>query len=184
MSVVDKNRSYENEMGKGQTTAASAARKRGRPAGPPEEVKRHALGIRTTKKLKNLLQRAADSSGRSVAQEIEFRLEQSFSLESLLGRQEALLPAVAFELSGKHRAAATGHPAADWWNDQFSYEEAITATVETLWLQHPADGWSQRRHWLQRLLGRLVAPYRKTLSDEDLTIKPSAVDLSAPVGRS
>lgn len=65
-------------MGKGQTRA----RKRGRPALPADEVKRHALGIRTTKKLKDLLQHATDSSGRSVAQEIEFRLEESFWREA------------------------------------------------------------------------------------------------------
>jgi hypothetical protein len=66
-------------MGKGQ---ARPARRRGRPALPTEAVKRHALGIRTTKRLKDALQYAADSSGRSVAQEIEFRLEQSFRQEA------------------------------------------------------------------------------------------------------
>jgi hypothetical protein len=55
---------------------------------PPDEVKRHSLGIRTTKKLKDALQRAADLSGRSVAQEIEFRLEQSFEVEKAFGGRE------------------------------------------------------------------------------------------------
>jgi hypothetical protein len=79
MRAADKMRNSENEMGKGQVRPA---RQRGRPALPTEEVKRHALGIRTTKGLKDALQHAAESSGRSVAQEIEFRLEQSFRQEA------------------------------------------------------------------------------------------------------
>ena len=66
---------------------------RGRPALPPEKGKRHAVGIRTTKELKDLLQRAADLSGRSLAQEIEYRLEASFQTEDTFGgpRTAALL---------------------------------------------------------------------------------------------
>jgi len=66
---------------------------RGRPALPPEKGKRHAVGIRTTRELKDLLQRAADLSGRSLAQEIEYRLEASFQTEDAFGgpRTAALL---------------------------------------------------------------------------------------------
>ena len=66
---------------------------RGRPALPPEKGKRHAVGIRTTRKLKDLLQWAADLSGRSLAQEIEYRLEASFQTEDAFGgpRTAALL---------------------------------------------------------------------------------------------
>jgi hypothetical protein len=60
---------------------------RGRPALPSEKAKRHAVGIRTTKQLKGLLQGAADSAGRSLAQEIEFRLEQSLDHERILAEQ-------------------------------------------------------------------------------------------------
>ncbi len=65
--------------------ARQERRPRGRPALPSDKGKRHAVGIRTTRELKDLLQRAADLSGRSVAQEIEFRLEQSFEVEKTLG---------------------------------------------------------------------------------------------------
>jgi hypothetical protein len=170
-------------MGKGQMRPAPA-RRRGRPALPAEEAKRHPLGIRTTKKLKDLLQRAADSSGRSVAQEIEFRLEQCFSLETILGGQEALLPAAAFALAGQHVAEVSGHPAAEWRNDRHCYEEAMLALLEVLWRQHPAPGdipWRARRYWLERAIGRLAAPYRQGLNEEDLTLRPSAVDLFSPV---
>ena len=69
---------------------------RGRPALPPEKGKRHAVGIRTTRELKDLLQRAVDLSGRSLAQEIEYRLEASFQTEDAFGgpRTAALLRAL------------------------------------------------------------------------------------------
>ncbi len=53
-------------------------RKRGRPALPPEKGKRYPLNMRTTKVLRDSLEAAAIESGRSLAQEVEFRLEQSF----------------------------------------------------------------------------------------------------------
>jgi hypothetical protein len=70
-----------------------AKKARGRPALPPEKGKRHAVGIRTTREVKDLLQRAADLSGRSLAQEIEYRLEASFQTEDAFGgpRTAALL---------------------------------------------------------------------------------------------
>ncbi|MBV8736484.1 MAG: hypothetical protein JO007_04345 [Alphaproteobacteria bacterium] len=72
-------------------------RRRGRPSLPPEKGKRYPVGIRTTKQLKDLLHAAATASGRSVAGEIEHRLEQSFQTEALYGgpRTAALLRALA-----------------------------------------------------------------------------------------
>jgi hypothetical protein len=174
-------RCIENEMRKGQQPTTPAARRRGRPALPTEEGKRYAVGIRTTKKLKDSLQHAADSSGRSVAQEIESRLERSFLLETILGTPEAVLPAAAFALAGQQAAEACGHPAADWRNDRHCYETALLALVAVLWRQHPAPGWRAIRHWLQRVIGRLAAPYRAQLNDDDLTLKASAIDLATPV---
>ncbi len=55
------------------------SRKRGRPPLPPDQAKRHALGIRTTKTLKERIADAAGASGRSLAQEAEHRLEGSFA---------------------------------------------------------------------------------------------------------
>jgi hypothetical protein len=74
-----------------------AIRHLGRPSLPPEQGKRYPVGIRTTKELKDLLQAAATASGRSVAQEIEHRLETSFQTEALYGgpRTAALLRGLA-----------------------------------------------------------------------------------------
>jgi hypothetical protein len=43
--------------------------------------KRFPLSLRTTKELRQRLEKAATSSGRSLAQEIEIRLERSFHQE-------------------------------------------------------------------------------------------------------
>src|SRR4051812_22965736 len=50
----------------------------GRPPKPISEVKRHSVGLRTTKAMYDRLHAAAAESVRSVAQEIEYRLEMSF----------------------------------------------------------------------------------------------------------
>jgi hypothetical protein len=51
-----------------------AARPRGRPPLPAEEAKRSPLTIRTTKAQKDELLRAGKAAGRSLAEEIKFRL--------------------------------------------------------------------------------------------------------------
>jgi hypothetical protein len=76
------------EIERDMPRAPQDRRPRGRPTLPSDEAKRHSLGIRTTKKIKDALQRAAELSGRSVAQEIEFRIEQSFDVEKAYGGPE------------------------------------------------------------------------------------------------
>jgi hypothetical protein len=51
----------------------------------PPEGKRHPLNIRTTRELREQLESAANRSGRSLAQEMEMRLDHSFADERLLG---------------------------------------------------------------------------------------------------
>src|SRR3954465_4904348 len=98
-------------------------KRRGRPALPPEKGKRYALGLRTTKELRDLLQQAADSSGRSLAQEIEFRLERSFERERTLAE---LLPAsLGGERTSRHVQALAG----------------IACNVSVLSEQGNADAW-------------------------------------------
>jgi hypothetical protein len=93
--------------------------------------KRHALGIRTTKQLKDLLQRAADSSGRSIAQEIEFRLEQSFE------RERTLADGMTDALGGPRTAAllrALAGQAQSWsGDDRWLDNHAGFSTVREMW---------------------------------------------------
>ena len=57
-------------------------RKPGRPPSGPYEDKRKTLSTRITAGLRECLEEAAEATGRSLSQEIEFRLEQSFLRET------------------------------------------------------------------------------------------------------
>ena len=50
---------------------------------PAGKGKRHSLTIRTTKELRESLEQAAEASGRSLAQEVELRLERSFDRDRM-----------------------------------------------------------------------------------------------------
>src|SRR5262245_50912099 len=67
-----------------------ATKRRGRPNLPKGEGKRFALGLRVTEERRRALDEAAAKSGRSISQEIELRLEQSFLDEEALGGREML----------------------------------------------------------------------------------------------
>ena len=54
------------------------AKRRGRPSLPEGKGKRHAIGLRATADLRRKLEEGAKQSGRSLSQEAEFRLENSF----------------------------------------------------------------------------------------------------------
>jgi hypothetical protein len=57
---------------------SATKQRRGRPSLPLEERKRYPLNMRATKELREKMEGAAHVSGRSLAQEVEFRLERSF----------------------------------------------------------------------------------------------------------
>jgi hypothetical protein len=65
-------------------------KRRGRPSLPKGEGKRFALGLRVTEERRRALDEAAAQSGRSISQEIELRLEESFRDESKFGGREML----------------------------------------------------------------------------------------------
>ena len=97
---------------------AKPKKRRGRPALPPTEGKRVPLNMRTTLDTRAKLEKAAKESGRSLAQEIEFRLEQSFRdkaalIEAFGGRKTydvlRVLGSVAAQIQTR-----TGKTTADW----------------------------------------------------------------------
>lgn len=103
------------------------AKRRGRPALPPEKAKRYPTGFRTTKEMKDLLQRMADSSGRSIAQEIEHRLEQSAEFERAFGGPR--LVALWRELAA---AAEQASPGDDGWLGDYRKFAVIRARWERI----------------------------------------------------
>src|SRR3954447_5336639 len=72
---------------KGERAASMATQPRKRPGRPARELEpgeRVPMSFRVRPELKNRMDAAAAESGRSVAQEIELRLEQSFLIERLI----------------------------------------------------------------------------------------------------
>lgn len=59
----------------------SEGKRMGRPPKPLAEVKRQVVAFRTTEAMRDRLLAAAEASGRSMAQELEFRLEAMFAAE-------------------------------------------------------------------------------------------------------
>ena len=85
---------------------------------PPGEGKRTPLNMRTTRELRERLEREAADSGRSLVQEVEFRLERSFRDEDALikafgGRDTydvlRVMGSVAAQIQTR-----TGKTVADW----------------------------------------------------------------------
>ncbi len=61
--------------------AKTPTRKRGRPRLPADQGKRVPLNMRTTREVREKMEAAARRSGRSLAQEVEWRLEESLRAE-------------------------------------------------------------------------------------------------------
>lgn len=72
--------------------------KRGRPRLPPGEGKKTPLNMRTTQAIRERLEEAARASGRSLAHEVEYRVEQSFRSEDT---QQVALNAVLSAFGGQ-----------------------------------------------------------------------------------
>jgi hypothetical protein len=155
--------------------------RRGRPPKTPGEAKRAQFNARLRPSLKAALDGAARANRRSVSEEVEARLEQSFTLETVLGGRDALIMAATFVLAGQRAAEHEGHPdwgPAQWREDPTCYQTAILAVAKTLWLQHPDQGgigWSWRE-WISRLFGHLAGLYAPNSTIKDRTLVASVVD--------
>jgi len=62
----------------------SEAKRTGRPFKAPEPGERIMLGFRVTADMKTKIVAAAHATGRSLSQEVEFRLERSFREDDLI----------------------------------------------------------------------------------------------------
>jgi hypothetical protein len=116
------------------------APRRGRPALPAEQGKRHPLGIRTTKALREALLSASRASGRSLAQEIELRLERSIedqqrlgeALELAFGRETAaLVLAMGCAIKMTVTLGLFQSDTSKWTSNSFVFSQAVSA-IETL----------------------------------------------------
>jgi len=94
-----------------ETDSANAKRPPGRPALGPEQGKRWAMPFRTTRQLKERLEEACRESRRSMTQEVELRLEQSFERDEFyantrLANLLRLMVATAARIESKHKRGA------------------------------------------------------------------------------
>jgi hypothetical protein len=105
-------------MGSGEPTK----RGRGRPALPAGEGKRYPLNMRTTAEIRDRLVAAANASGRSFAQEAEFRIEQSYAEDDRLGGPitRALVTMLAAAI-----ADAEQRTGKSWLTDRVTYRRAL-----------------------------------------------------------
>lgn len=112
-------------------------KKRGPRFKPAKDGERIPLGFRVTADLKRKLDAAADSNGRSQAQETELRLENSFA-KNPFGSQEiqniAMLSAIAFENAARVSATAKGiaHDPKQWMAEKECYLAGIRGVVVAL----------------------------------------------------
>lgn len=101
------------------------------------EGKRYPLNMRTTFELRRNLEAAATASGRSLAQEAEYRLERSFLSQQVLfdamefgyGQGTAgilLILGDLMNLIGMSTllAASTLERSREWWNDKYAFDQA------------------------------------------------------------
>jgi hypothetical protein len=165
---------------------SAAARPRGRPALPPERGKRYAVGIRTTKEIKELLQHAADSAGRSLAAEIEARLTRLAVEEEVLGgpemRKMMIQMISAFHHAGQAGAARLGHPEwepPEWIKDPEIFLAAMRGVALSLWdvFPGPEVSFEMKSAWIQTIYSSLAS--REANKDPDGFARVKAVEAAA-----
>lgn len=108
--------------------------------------KRFPLNMRTTQEIRDALEKAASKSGRSLAQEVEFRLEQSFHDQRLFEQAMELaygkrLSAILMILGRVMRdvgaasgllSARTIEGATDWAFNPYAFDEVAKAVAEVV----------------------------------------------------
>ena len=116
-----------------------AKRKRGGQPKKAADRKRNNLTFRTRDKLRNDLEAAAADSQRSISEEIEHRLEDSFHCDQWFSSPElrriVFLMTDSFVLAGEQWAGEA--PKGAWVKDRGVYRHAAVAAVEALLLGMP-----------------------------------------------
>jgi len=145
----------------GREVEGQGQRRRGRPPLTAGEAKRASFNTRLRAGLKNRLETAAQAAGRSLSEEIEFRLERSFEAEDagqgtlalIWGRRTtSVLLLIGHALQAAHqRAVAAGRKG--WLDDPETYEFATGRARQILAAIRPPGEATQAEQ--DRLGGRL-----------------------------
>ncbi len=120
--------------------------RRGRPPLKPDSRRSYKLSVTIRERLRRQLEQSAEEEGRTLSQEVEYRIERSFERAELMwemmelayGREAAALLVVmaramadAGRASG-YRHSPTGNEGASWLDDRFAYEQAQKAAATIL----------------------------------------------------
>jgi hypothetical protein len=112
--------------------------------------KRYPLNMRTTRETRERLEAAAAANGRSLAQEVEFRIDRSFAEEAGFGgpemRRQAFLMAASFAVATQGR---------DWSSDPVAYAEGVAAVLDSLIRGMPAG--PDKALAIEGIVGRLLS---------------------------
>jgi hypothetical protein len=105
-----------------------------KPKREPKPGERVHAGLRVTPDLRRRIGRAAAKSGRSLSQEMEFRLERSLAVDTAFGSTEmhdmALRMSSAFAIAGESRAVEKG--LTHWIDDPDCYRSAMFSVFAAL----------------------------------------------------
>jgi TraY domain len=122
--------------------------------------KRHPLNMRTTAETRDKLEAAAVASGRSLAQEVEYRLNSSFTDEGVFPDKSLKLWAYhltgVFHERGKFEAGMRGQPdmkVDEWMADPLIYQSAMFDVIRTLIRQQPHPERERVELYLEHLAG-------------------------------
>ncbi len=139
---------------------AKQTRRTGRPPSTPGQPKRSAFNTRLRAKIKKRLEFEAERAGRSLSEEIEIRLEQSFRDEDALieafgGRHTHSVLKVMGSLAA-HIQTRTGKSASDDWKTGLAVGRAWKRLIFD-WLAKPPAEWIAE---VERLSDMPEAPER------------------------
>ncbi len=126
---------------------AKQTRRTGRPPSTPGQPKRSAFNTRLRTEIKQRLETEAQIAGRSLSEEIEFRLGRSLRQEVDSGGREIhgllrLLVGVAEIIQGRN-----GKSASDDWNTGLAVGHAWKRLIHD-WLPKPPAEWIAEGEWL------------------------------------
>ncbi len=123
-------------MGNAMTESQPKA-KRGRPPKPAEDVKAKNLTFRTRGALRDQLEEAANDAGRSISEEVEYRLirsfdrvDEEFGSAALYGIMKAA--AISMQVTGESAMGARLDAATAWLDDPYAYDQAVKAAQKIL----------------------------------------------------
>lgn len=118
---------------------------------PQGDAKRYPLNMRTTRETRERLESAAKANARSLAQEVEYRLQRSFDDTDIVTRHDEMqhgrdvvgflmLAEEVMTSAGRLAAMEQGKRERSWLSDPYAYDQAVKAFMDVAeHLRPPGD---------------------------------------------